>query len=119
MKPLVVKNETNACFDVDWTLVEACLKTTKGAIKMKDPRTGEDIYFTRYEEHIDLLKQMKGRGRYIIVWSAAGWQWADAIVKILKIEHLVDQVMTKPLCMVDDKPIDSWATQVFLPKTKK
>lgn len=115
----VVKNETVSCFDVDWTLVEACLPTTPNAIEMLDPRTNKNVYFLRYEEHIELLEQMKGRGRYIIVWSAAGHAWAEAIVKQLGIEHLVDQVMTKPMVMVDDKPIDDWATRCFLPKTTK
>lgn len=122
MKPeflFVVQNETVSCFDVDWTLIEPCLPNKKGAIKMKDPRTGQPIFFTAYKEHIDLLKQMKGRGRFIIVWSAAGYQWADSIVRTLKLTEFVDQVMTKPVVMVDDKPIDEWATRCFLPKTTK
>lgn len=114
-----VQNEAVAACDVDWTLIEECLPDNKDAIKMLDPRTNEHVYFVPYKEHIQLLKQMKGRGRYIIVWSAAGYTWAEAIVKALGIEDVVDQVMTKPMVMVDDKPIEEWATRCFLPKTTK
>lgn len=118
-KPMVIENETVAVCDVDWTLIEACLPDTPGAIKMLDPRTDEDIYFVPYEEHILLVKQMKGRGRYIIVWSAAGFAWADAIVNVLGLRPYVDMTMTKPAVAIDDKPIEEWLTRCYLPKTTK
>ena len=112
---VIVDNENVAAFDVDWTLIEEC-PASDSADKLLDTRTGEYEYFKPYVEHIKLLKQMKGRGRFIIVWSAGGYLWANSIVKHLGLEKYVDLVMTKPGVMVDDKPIQEWTTRVYLPK---
>lgn len=114
----IVNNENVACFDVDFTLIEECLPSNK-ADKILDIRTGEYEYFKPYHEHIKLLKQMKGRGRFVIVWSAGGYYWAEAVVKYLGLEKYVDLIMTKPGVMVDDKPIQEWTTRVYLPKKGK
>ena len=114
-KTLIIDNENTAMFDVDWTLIEECLPTDK-CDKLLDERTGEYEYFTPFHEHIKLLKQMKGRGRFIVVWSAGGYKWAKAVVDHLGIGKYVDMIMTKPGVMVDDKPIQDWTTRVFLPK---
>jgi hypothetical protein len=57
---------------------------------------------------VDLLKEMKGRQRFIIVWSAAGAQWANTIVEALGIEDYVDLILTKPLGYVDDQKAEDF-----------
>jgi hypothetical protein len=111
----LVQSENVAVCDVDFTLIEEC-KPSPSAQEMTDPRTGQLVYFNPYTEHIDLVKQMHGRGRYIIVWSAAGYAWANAVVDALKLKPFVHLIMTKPQVAVDDKPVEEWLPRVYLPK---
>lgn len=73
-----------------------------------DPYTGDNLYLTPHNVHIRLLRQYKGRGFTIIVWSMAGVKWSESVVKTLGIEDIVDYCMTKPAKHLDDKQdIDS------------
>jgi len=73
-----------------------------------DPYTNDRLYLTPHQVHIRLLRQYKGRGFTIIVWSMAGVKWAESVVKTLGIDDIVDYVMTKPSKHLDDKQdIDS------------
>lgn len=38
----------------------------------------------------------------MVVWSAGGWDWAEAVVKTLKLENFVDLVISKPTWTYDD-----------------
>lgn len=55
-----------------------------------------------HKAHIEMLKQHKLRGHTIIVWSAGGWEWAEAVVKALQLEKYVDVVLEKPMWFYDD-----------------
>lgn len=55
-----------------------------------------------HKKHIEQLKLHKSRGHTIIVWSAGGWEWAEAAVRALKLEKFVDLVLEKPLWCYDD-----------------
>lgn len=103
----VITNEHIYMFDTDETLVLWDDKFTEpGQFKTKihDPYGKKDMYLTPHGRHINLLKQMHGRGRHIIVWSAGGALWAEAVVKALGLDDYVHQIMTKPLGYVDDLP---------------
>lgn len=52
--------------------------------------------------HIEQLKQHKLRGHTIIVWSAGGYDWAEAVVRSLGLEQYVDLVISKPIWCYDD-----------------
>lgn len=52
--------------------------------------------------HIEQLKKHKMRGHTIVVWSAGGWDWAEAAVRALKLEQYVDLVLSKPTWTYDD-----------------
>jgi len=52
--------------------------------------------------HIELLKQYKSRGLFVIVWSKAGVLWAEAVIKHYKLEPYVDLITTKFDRYVDD-----------------
>lgn len=41
-------------------------------------------------------------GFVVIVWSTSGHEWAEQVVKALKLENEVDYVMSKPHRMFDD-----------------
>jgi hypothetical protein len=107
-------NEQIFGFDVDKTLVSA-RRSHKGRddIPVHNPYTNETVFVKPHVGHIDLLKEMKGRGRFVRVWSAAGVKWAVAVVQALKIEQWVDSVETKPLGIVDDKPASEWLSNII------
>ena len=51
---------------------------------------------------INHLKKMKARGYAVIVWSAGGSEWAEAVVKALGLQDQVDIVMPKIDFHLDD-----------------
>ena len=51
---------------------------------------------------VEHLKKMKRRSFSVVVWSAGGSDWAEAVVKALKIEDFVDVVMPKIDYHLDD-----------------
>lgn len=55
-----------------------------------------------HKKHIEQLKLHKLRGHTVIVWSAGGWEWAEAVVRALKLEQYVDLVIEKPMWFYDD-----------------
>lgn len=112
----VVENEQVYPFDVDQTLVsERRSEPLEGDLGILNPYTGDMVYVKPHVGHVDLLKEMHGRGRYIIMWSAAGAQWAKAVRDALGLKPFVSLTMTKPLGYIDDKPVETWLTNwIFL-----
>lgn len=99
----VIESEQIVYYDVDDTLVlwfSGCDPSEK--IDIKNPYYGYNMSLKPHKRHIDLLKDHKARGSTIIVWSASGYQWAEAVVKALNLESYVDFVQSKPVKFVDD-----------------
>lgn len=108
----VVKNELVFPVDVDDTLIiydgpNAVLKD--GLVTC--PYLGTEVKFRKHEPHIQLLKEKKIRGHFIIVWSAGGHDWAKAVIEALDISEYVDLVLTKPKAYLDDKTAEEWMTE--------
>lgn len=59
-------------------------------------------------ENVRQLKKHKARGHAVVVWSQGGYKWAEAVVKALNLEPLVDAVMCKPTWVLDDLPPSAW-----------
>lgn len=57
-----------------------------------------------HKKHIAQLKQHFLRGHTIIVWSAGGWEWAEAAVRALGLQDFVHLVIEKPVWYYDDLP---------------
>lgn len=71
--------------------------------------TGEwTEYLVPHKRHIAQLVQHKLRGHTVIVWSAGGWEWAEAVVRSLGIEKYVDLVIEKPMWYYDDRPAEAF-----------
>ena len=66
-----------------------------------------------HKKHIEQLKKHKLRGHTVIVWSAGGWEWAEAVVRALKLEQYVDLVIEKPTWVYDDLPPNE-----YMPKSQ-
>jgi predicted phosphatase len=115
----VISNEHVVCFDVDDTLViwdDSFQAPELGRVRIEDPYDGHTVYLKPHVRHVKLLRQMKGRGRFLVVWSAAGAQWAKAVIQALELEDCVDLIQTKPLAYVDDLPVTEWiGKRIYLP----
>lgn len=57
---------------------------------------------------VNHIKKAKQRGNSIVVWSRAGSDWAEAVVKALHLDEYVDVVMPKLSGHFDDvkDPVD-------------
>lgn len=118
----LIENENVVFCDVDETLVvwdkeyQHEKVSRDNEIILKDPYTGDTLYLQRHMPHIRLLKQYKGRGFTIIVWSKAGCKWSEEVVKKLGLEEYVDYCMTKPDRYLDDKtnPEEIIGVRVYL-----
>lgn len=79
---------------------------------------GELVHSPAWEEllvphrlHIEQLKKHKMRGHTVVVWSAGGYDWAETVVRTLRLEKYVDLVICKPTWIYDDTQ-----PQDFMPK---
>ena len=112
----VLKNDQVYDFDVDDTLA------------MWDIPVGYDGPLTKVEAayiseiiaphcaHIKQMRAHKGRGHAVCVWSAGGYAWAEAVVKALGIENLVDIVRCKPQGYYDDIPASEFmGKRMYIP----
>ncbi len=116
---LVIDNENIVCFDCDDTLVMWGSEDHNSKILIECPYSNSPEFLVPHNPHIDLLKKYKGRGMKIIVWTAAGYQWGEAVVKALGLEEYVDYVMTKPCKLVDDlTPNEIFPVRIYLKKLK-
>jgi phosphoserine phosphatase len=105
MKTLEMNNPIY--FDIDDTLVREITKLENAhgtGIKFVPHPLRGNRPVPKYpmRRNIDLLRDMHARGRTIVVWSAAGWQWAEAVIKALALESYVHYVIEKPIAYVDD-----------------
>ncbi len=68
-------------------------------------------------QHVKLLKAYKTQGYTVIVWSAQGYEWAQAAVNALNLNNIVDFKMSKPLKYVDDLkgPEGVIGSRVYIP----
>ncbi len=99
----VIENEMLVYCDCDDTLVlwfTNCDPNEK--VDIPCPYDGKLLSLKPHKRHIQLLKDYKARGATVIVWSAAGYKWAESVTKALGLEPYVDYCQTKPTKYVDD-----------------
>lgn len=101
-----VENEYIVCIDVDQTLVMHIDNVPSSTLEVINPYSGSKIRLDKNNKHIELLKQYKGRGLFIVVWSAAGVLWAKSVINALGLVDSVDLIMTKPSKLVDDLSLE-------------
>lgn len=100
----ILQNEHIAAFDVDDTLI--LWDEEVKDIYINCPYTGKSEAVTKHKQHINQIIKNKARGSAIIVWSAAGYKWAEAVVKALELEEYVDLILSKPIKFFDDMPAE-------------
>ena len=110
----ITENDNIIGVDVDETLVMWSIPVEYQGQAIKFNNFGYETMLLPHKKHIELLKQFKVRGHYIIVWSQGGWEWASEVIKVLGLEDWVDEVKTKPKWIIDDLPANSWTRRTYL-----
>jgi phosphoserine phosphatase len=106
---LVINNDPIAYFDVDDTLIMWDYDDTKETVWINGYR------FNPHKVHIEQIKKHKMRGHTIIVYSAGGsTNWAEPVIKALKLEDYVDVVMPKANWAYDDLPANEFMKTIYL-----
>lgn len=101
----LIESEMIVYFDCDDSL---CMWTDNiylpggDKIEFEDPYDSSLVYLIPHYRHIKLLKDYKERGYTVIIWSAAGYRWAQVVAKILELEEYIDYCQSKPIKFVDD-----------------
>jgi len=121
-----IKSNRISMFDVDGTLVRWLFDISDEEYqKLKEFEANNDgafpdgylevhqnsmgkILLKENKEVTNLLKHQSLAGATIIVWSASGTEWADKIVKALKLEEFVTITMCKPTWYTDDLQSHEW-----------
>lgn len=101
----VINAEHLVMFDVDETLVSHTDEEDYNFLVV-NPYSNSSVKLKEIFKHTELLKQYKGRGMFVVVWSKAGCLWADIVIKHLMLEDYVDLILTKPDRYVDDLEAD-------------
>lgn len=103
---MTTNSEQIIMIDVDDTLVMWNWHTGSYDVEVKDPYFDNVYKLKKHNKHIKILKDHYARGFYVVVWSAGGFAWAEAVVKALGLEKHVHQIMTKPCKFIDDLEAD-------------
>lgn len=103
----VIRNDHIDCFDIDDTLL----------LWDKEVRLGHISFGTVdvavHRNHINEIKRSKAVGRFVVVWSKGGYEWAETVVRKLGLEYYVDLVQSKPSRYFDDLDANAWMYRVF------
>lgn len=112
-----IKNENVLVVDVDDTLILHRPKHQAAKLyEVKDPVTDQYILLEGHVPHIRLIREEAIRGKFIIVWSKGGHEWAARVVEALYLTDYVDLCMTKPVAYIDDKPVAEWLQdRIYIP----
>ena len=106
-------NEHVILFDCDDTLVS--LDPIPGVV----PIEYEGGKYYPIQETIEKLKNSYYRGHLVRVHSQGGVEWAEKVVKVLKLQDFVDEIETKPRWYYDDLPADVWMHRFDVRKYKR
>lgn len=112
---ITIKGQTAVYIDIDQTLMRWLPEQHEidsHGIEYYDDN-GMLHHYVPHKKHIAQLKEHKSRGTTVVLWSAAGSEWAAKAARILGIESWVDVCLSKPNWVFDDLPIED-----FMPKSR-
>lgn len=58
--------------------------------------------FLPHKRNIEFVRKLKLQGYGVVVWSAAGKDWAEKVVTVLGLVDLPNMIMSKPELCIDD-----------------
>ena len=118
----VVTNDLIVYIDIDDTLVlwdDKYWEPAKDKIRIVDPIDNSVHYLMPHKAHIRLLKKFKLSGYTVVVWSHAGYQWAEAVSNALDLMGSVDFIMSKPLKYIDDLQYGELGSRIYIKPGEK
>ncbi len=98
----VLKSHHVVYCDVDNTIVRQATDEDSHSIRIEAPGF-EQRCALRMLTIRELTREFE-KGNSIVVWSARGYDWAEAVVKALGLEQYVAAVASKPSKYFDDIP---------------
>lgn len=110
----VLKNSNIVYYDVDETLINWSLPvgaTFAAKVEFTEQGCTQVTYYNSFVVK-SLINNHKS-GKAIVVWSAAGYEHAYAVVKALELEPFVDAIMGKPTFIYDDLPASEFMPESF------
>lgn len=116
----VIESEMIVYFDCDDSLVmwddKFHMPDPSNRIELEDPYDQTVVYLIPHDRHVKLLKDYKSRGYTVIIWSAAGYRWAQVVAKALGLEEYIDYCQSKSIKFVDDLPASEiLGDRVYIP----
>lgn len=109
----IIKNENTIFCDIDETLVMH--NKLKKDLTVICPYTNAEEKLTIHKAHVRQIIKNKARGNFVVVWSHAGYKWAEVVIKALNLTDYVDLIITKPIKIIDDlQPNEFLANRVYL-----
>jgi hypothetical protein len=118
----IIESEMIIMSDIDDTLILDSNPNDENEnyVDIVCPYSGQNERRKIHEAHVKLVREKKARGYTIFAWSAAGYQWAAAVIKALGLENEVDFAMSKPTAYLDDLPASSWMPyRIYIPVKEK
>lgn len=110
-----LKDTDTIYFDVDDTLIMWISNPPEEIIDQVELIKDSSPAFPNYvvaviphKYHIEQLKKNKQKGNMIVVWSQGGSDWAETVVRHLKLEEYVDIIVNKPHEYYDDLEPEYW-----------
>lgn len=105
---MFIDNPRVICFDVDGTLILwDQVSCNEGYTVDIDGRI-----FIVNSKVVSALKNHAFQKHFIIVWSAAGAEWAQKVVSALELHREVNVIISKPMLAYDDLHMDEWMRHV-------
>lgn len=107
-------HNTTVYFDVDDTLIKYKFNKKERIVNIFSTyKVGGKVYKTKtvvapHKQHIRLLKRLKKQNNRIVVWSAAGEEWARLVCRTLKLKNFVNTYLEKPGNYIDDLSGKHW-----------
>lgn len=121
-KDIVIENDHPWGVDIDDTLLLWDVPVTTPGVKtvtFLHPTLGYTISVVINENNLLLMKEKKGRGCFIVLWSQGGYEYGRVVRDALNLQGFVDLIMTKPVGLIDDLPSSAWLpSPVNIPHTK-
>jgi hypothetical protein len=69
---------------------------------------GQTSVVVPHQKQLNTIHKFIKLGYTLIVWSASGWEWAEAVGKAVGIDDYVQLYLSKPRYYMDDIPCNEW-----------
>lgn len=109
----ILKNDNVTCVDVDDTLLLMNYPPEYDHLAIDFTNNGRTERVLPHHKHIKCIKQLKLRGHAVVIWSAGGWDWSNAVAIELGLDDDADIIMCKPKWLIDDLPPNEWTTVFY------